>query len=99
MTERIKRAAEYCSFINEDEGSLNLEFSIPGVKKEDISLKIMDESFSLTANREDFDYVTSAAFCCPVKSKEADAQYENGVLKILVPFKDPMEGAVDVTIH
>jgi HSP20 family molecular chaperone IbpA len=33
-----------------------------------------------------------------VKPDKAEANYENGLLRIEVPFKDPMEDAVKVTV-
>jgi len=34
-----------------------------------------------------------------MNSKEAEAKYENGLLKIEVPFKQAMEEAVEVSIE
>ena len=96
---RHKIPADVCSYVDEEHNELNLEVTIPGVKREDIRVKMLDDSFSLLASRDDFDYVSSSVLCCPVKAAKAAATYEDGILKIIVPFRDPMDGAVDVPVH
>jgi HSP20 family molecular chaperone IbpA len=99
-TERIKVAPEVCSFVDENHTKLTIEIALPGVKKENIKLKMHEDSFNISAPREDnhTEYVSTLALCCPVKPGKADAKYENGLLRVEVPFKDPMEDAVAVKV-
>lgn len=97
--QRKKITADVCSYIDEDNGKLNLEINVPGVLKDKIKLRMQDDNFNLIAPRDSFDYVSTGSFCCPVKSTDAVANFENGLLRVSVPFKDPMEGAFEVPIH
>jgi HSP20 family molecular chaperone IbpA len=98
MAERIKVTPEVCSYADSEQNTLNMEISIPGVKKEDVNVRMTDEGFYLSAPREDIEYVSALAFCCPVQQDKAEAKYEDGLLKIKVPFKDPMDGAVKIQV-
>ena len=96
--EKIRVAPEVCSYTDDDHTILTLEISIPGVAKENIKLKMHEDSFALRAPREETEYVTTLSFCCPVDPAKADAKYENGLLTVKIPFKDPLEDAISVPI-
>ena len=63
-----------------------------------IDVKILKDSVYLLAPARDIEYVSALALTWPVKPEKAEAVYENGLLRIEVPFKDPMEDAVKVPI-
>jgi len=76
--EKIKTAPELCASADDEHATLNIAITIPGVKKEDITLKMHEDSFYLSASRDEIEYVSALAFCCPVKPDKAKAKYENG---------------------
>ncbi|CAK0777260.1 hypothetical protein CCP3SC15_5790001 [Gammaproteobacteria bacterium] len=58
----------------------------------------MPGSVHLTAPARDVVYVSSLALAWPVKPEKTEANYVDGLLRMEVPFKDPMEDAVKVVI-
>ena len=95
---RIKVAPNTVAYSDEENLKLVVEFAIPGAPTETIDLKILEDSVHLTAPARDIEYVSSLALAWPVKPDKAEAIYEHGLLRIEVPFKDPMEDAVKVAI-
>jgi HSP20 family molecular chaperone IbpA len=100
MTEyRIKVAPNTVAYADAENHKLVVEFAIPGAPTETIDVKILEDSIHLTAPARDVEYVAALALGWTVKPVKAEATYEHGLLRIEVPFKDPMEDAVKVAIN
>ena len=95
---RMKVAPDTVAYADGEIDKLIVEFAIPGAPTETIDLKLLEDSVHLLAPARDIDYVSALALGWPVKPDKAEATYENGLLRIEVPFKDPMEDAVKVAI-
>jgi len=95
---RIRIAPSTVAYADEETRKLVVEFAIPGAPTDTIDLKILADSVHLTAPARDIEYVSALALAWPVKPDKAEAIYEHGLLRIEVPFKDPMEDAVKVAI-
>jgi HSP20 family molecular chaperone IbpA len=95
---RMRVAPNSVAYADEENLKLVVEFAIPGAPTDTIDLKILEDSVHLTAPARDIEYVAALALAWPVKPDKAEAIYENGLLRIEVPFKDPMEDAVKVPI-
>jgi HSP20 family molecular chaperone IbpA len=95
---RIKVAPDTVAYADTESLKLVVEFAIPGAPTETIDVKILADSIHLTAPARDIEYVSALALGWPVKPDKAEATYEHGLLRIELPFKDPMEDAVRVTI-
>ena len=98
MPEYRKVAPHTVAYADAENHNLVLEFAIPGAPTDTIDLKLLPDSVHLTAPARDIEYVSALALPWPVKPDKAAATYEHGLLRIEVPFKDPMEDAVKVAI-
>ena len=96
---RIKVAPNTVAYADEENRKLVVEFAIPGAPTDSVDVKILEDSVHLTAPARDIEYVSALALGWPVKPDKAEATYEHGLLRIEVPFKDPMEDAVKVPIR
>jgi HSP20 family molecular chaperone IbpA len=94
----MKVSPDTVAYSDAETGKLVVEFAIPGAPTETIDLKLLPDSVHLTAPARDIEYVSALALAWPVKPDKAEATYEHGLLRIEVPFKDPMEDAVKVPI-
>ena len=99
MPDYRRKVAPYTvAYADAEKRKLVVEFAIPGAPADSIDTKNLEDSIHLTAPARDIDYVASLALGWPVKPDKAEATYEFGLLRIEVPFKDPMEDAVKVAI-
>jgi HSP20 family molecular chaperone IbpA len=97
--ERVIISPNICGWADDNHKKYMIEVELPGVDKDTIMLKMHEDSFFLKGETESLVYVGSYAVCCPVKPEEAKATYKNGLLRVEVPFKDPMEDAIDIEIQ
>ena len=95
---RMKVAPDTVAYADAEQHRLIVEFAIPGAPTETIDVKILEDSVHLLAPARDIEYVAALPLGWPVKPDKAEATYEHGLLRIEVPFKDPMEDAVKVAI-
>ena len=95
---RMKVSPDTVAYSDAETRKLVVEFAIPGAPVDTVDVKILQDSVHLTAPARDVEYVASLALAWPVKPDKAEATYELGLLRIEVPFKDPMEDAVKVAI-
>ena len=99
LDNRIRVAPNTVAYADGEKNRLVVEFAIPGAPTDTIDLKVLPDSVHLTAPAKDIEYVSGLALAWPVTPDKAEATYEHGLLRIEVPFKDPMEDAVKVAIH
>ena len=84
--------------INRKEKEIEFEISLPGVKKEDISLKALDEFFVINARRDHLEYSANQYWGDEIIPDQTTAHYENGLLRVSAKIFDPMSKAQKVAI-
>ena len=78
--------------VDHDREKYHIEVELPGVSKEKIELEFGEQGFCVKASRDDVVFNACYSLAHTVDPKKADAKFENGLLKVTVPFKQPIAG-------
>ena len=90
---------EICTWIDDEGTGYDIEVTLPGVEKDKIKLKMLDDGFFVEGETDTVRYSGTYDVCCPIDSVNAKASYKNGLLKIHMPFMDILKDAVEVNIE
>nr|MDO8112177.1 Hsp20/alpha crystallin family protein [Candidatus Sigynarchaeota archaeon] len=91
--------SEGCGADGEDQ--VDITFEIPGVKKEDIDLKVIPDGLRMTAKRDKItEYVSEYEFMCPAEVENVKAEYHEGILDVTIPLKckDPFTDGKKIVV-
>jgi HSP20 family molecular chaperone IbpA len=77
-----------CDDVENDHYHISIE--LPGVKKKNIDLKVIKSGLRLRAKKGDtIEYVSELKFLCDADPNKVEANYEDGLLTVDVPFDCP----------
>ncbi len=97
MTERVI-APDVCMFNDENCEALNIQIDLPGVKKEDIDFRFLEDGFFVIAKSEDVTFKGAFALPGPVDANKAIGEYSNGLLTVNAPYKRTVSAGTKLTI-
>jgi len=87
-----------CLYINHDLEKYNAQIELPGVKKEDIDLEVMENGFCLKGKRGEKEISGCWMLGHPVNTTQVKAKYDTGLLDIIMPLKKPLTGGKKIKI-
>ncbi len=84
-----------------DTKKIEIEMALPGVSKENISLKVLPEWFSISAKRpeDEIEYAGNYYFEEEIIPDKTTADYNNGLLKIHAVIRNPMDEAKTIQLQ
>ena len=87
MIRRIWVPGYDCDCDTQEMDKVSMRFDIPGVKKEDIDLRIIPGGLKLIAKRDPTtEYVSEYNFMCPADVTRVKAVYYDGELDVEIPM-------------
>jgi HSP20 family molecular chaperone IbpA len=85
--------------IDYDNNKVELEIALPGVKEDQICLKVLPDWFNLIAKRDKQEYRANSGFGTEIVPEKTTAEYFNGLLKIHGVIHNEMDDAKRISIN
>jgi HSP20 family molecular chaperone IbpA len=94
---RYRAYPDISTYVDYNKRLVKVEIILPGVNKENISLKALPAWFFIDATRGEIQYTANHSWGAEIVPNKTEAIYNNGLLKITAHIKDPLDGAKVVT--
>jgi len=85
--------------VDYDKGTVDIEIAIPGVKEDQICVKILPDWFNLIAQREKFEYRANSGFGTEIIPEKTTAEYADGLLRIHAIIHNELDDAKSIAIN
>ncbi|MFX1339858.1 MAG: Hsp20/alpha crystallin family protein [Promethearchaeota archaeon] len=77
-----------CTSNDENDNKYIIDVTLPGVKKENISLRLNEDRLYIEGESSKYKYLGGTEFCCQINPEKAGFTYSDGSVKIYAPFKE-----------
>ncbi len=91
-SKRAKPVMAPTMYLDHDNKSYYIQVELPGVKKEDVTLEVSDQSMCVTGTRSDVDFQGCYVLAHPANGEGAKAKFEDGLLNVEIPIKKILKG-------
>ena len=85
--EKIKLTPDACFYHDEKNENLIIEVELPGVPKSSVNVDASKTGLCISGEREDIMYSGCYMLGHEITPEKAEAKYDNGFLRIKVPFR------------
>lgn len=89
---RLKPSIAPVMYLDHDNKLYYIQVELPGVKKEDVTLEVSDQSMCVTGSRKDVDFLGCYVLAHPADGANAKAKFEDGLLSVEIPIKKILKG-------
>ena len=91
MSEGLKLRLSPASCAYHDTEKYIIDFELPGVSKDDIDVEATENGLCVVGKKEGIEYSSCYALSQKVDLDKTEAEYNDGILTIEFPFKEPIE--------